>query len=62
MLVSYATGMILSVTETYGWLGWGARGLSALVLAMLRVWLCLTFILVMLRHGFPSVSPALPAR
>lgn len=62
MLVSYATGMILSVSETYGWLGWGARGLSALVLAMLRVWLCLTFILVMLRHGFLSISPALPAR
>ena len=62
ILTSYAVGMMLTMTETHGWLEWGARGLSALVLAMLRVWLCLTFILVMLRHGFSGVSPALPLR
>ncbi len=39
-----------------------ARVLSALVLAMLRGWLCLAAIFVMLRHGFPRPSPADPAR
>jgi hypothetical protein len=38
-----------------------ARGLAALVLAMLRGWLCLAAIFVMLRHGFPRPSPAASA-
>lgn len=51
---TFSTGHV-AVRET-------VRVVTALVLAMLRGWLCLAAIFVMLRHGFPRPSPADPAR
>jgi hypothetical protein len=61
-LVRYATDLAAShFSSGNAVLREVARVLAALVLAMLRGWLCLAAIFVMLRHGFPRPSPAVSA-
>jgi hypothetical protein len=61
-LVRYATDLATShFSSGNAVLREVARVLAALVLAMLRGWLCLAAIFVMLRHGFPRLSPAASA-
>lgn len=62
-LVRYAADLVSGTfSGSQPWLREVMRTITALVLAMLRGWLCLAAIFVMLRHSFPRSSPADPAR
>ncbi len=62
-LVRYAADLVSGTfSGSQAWLREVMRVVTALVLAMLRGWLCLAAIFVMLRLGFPRPSPADPAR